>query len=240
MSKPAARIGDMHVCPMITPGVPPIPHVGGPVMGPGVPTVLIGGMPAAVMSDMCICVGPPDSIILGSTGVLIGNKPAARMGDMTAHGGSIIIGCPTVLIGEISPGTIMTKTSLTILEQFTPETEQLISMQQAAQQGKPFCEICNDDSDVGKDPEEDEKEVISCYYADIEYPETQIDEILEHEFVYFVVESSNMVGEKVTIEFDNTNEVEYKGTILQNDKLTVKLNSDKEYIKLKILGKKEE
>ncbi|MDJ1467196.1 PAAR domain-containing protein [Cytophagaceae bacterium DM2B3-1] len=96
MSKPAARIGDMHTCPMITVLVP---HVGGPVMGPGMPTVLIGSMPAAVMGDMCTCVGPPDSIILGSATVLIGGKPAARMGDMTAHGGLIVLGCPTVLIG---------------------------------------------------------------------------------------------------------------------------------------------
>ncbi len=146
MTKPAARIGDMHVCPMITPGVPPIPHVGGPIIGPGVPTVLIGGMPAAVMGDMCVCVGPPDSVILGSTGVLVGGKPAARMGDMTAHGGSIVVGFPTVLIGEISPGTVVTKTSLTILEQFKPETggavQQILSMQQAADTGKAFCEIC--------------------------------------------------------------------------------------------------
>ena len=96
MSKPAARLGDMHVCPMVTVLVP---HVGGPVMGPGVPTVLIGGMPAAVMGDMCTCAGPPDSIILGSATVLVGGKPAARMGDMTAHGGTIVVGCPTVLIG---------------------------------------------------------------------------------------------------------------------------------------------
>lgn len=106
MGKPAARIGDMHVCPMVTPGVPPIPHVGGPVVGPGCPTVLIGGMPAAVMGDMCTCVGPPDTIILGSVGVLIGGKPAARMGDMCAHGGTIVLGCPTVLIGEIMPAVV--------------------------------------------------------------------------------------------------------------------------------------
>ena len=104
MSKPAARVGDMHVCPMVTPGTPPIPHVGGPITGPGVPTVLIGGMPAAVMGDMCVCTGPPDTIILGSTGVLIGGKPAARMGDSNAHGGTIAAGCPTVLIGETSGG----------------------------------------------------------------------------------------------------------------------------------------
>ena len=74
----------MHVCPMVTPGLPPIPHVGGPIVGPGCPTVFIGGMPAAVMGDMCTCVGPPDTIILGSVGVLIGGKPAARMGDSFA------------------------------------------------------------------------------------------------------------------------------------------------------------
>jgi uncharacterized Zn-binding protein involved in type VI secretion len=95
----------MHVCPMVTPGVPPIPHVGGPITGPGCPTVLIGGMPAAVMGDMCVCVGPPDTIILGSTGVFFGGKPAARMGDSASHGGTIILGCPTVLIGETGTGS---------------------------------------------------------------------------------------------------------------------------------------
>ncbi len=99
MSKPAARLTDMHTCPMQTPGTPPIPHVGGPVVGPGSPTVLIGNMPAAVMGDMCVCVGPPDSIILGSATVLICSKPAARMGDSTSHGGTIVAGFPTVLIG---------------------------------------------------------------------------------------------------------------------------------------------
>lgn len=94
----------MHMCPMVTPGTPPIPHVGGPVIGPGVPTVLICNMPAATMGDMCMCVGPPDTIILGSTGVFIGGKMAARMGDMCAHGGMITMGAPTVLIGEMSPG----------------------------------------------------------------------------------------------------------------------------------------
>lgn len=90
---------DMHVCPMQTPAVVPIPHVGGPIMGPGMPTVLIGGQPAAVVGDLCTCVGPPDVIVKGSATVLIGGKPAARMGDTTAHGGSIVVGCPTVLIG---------------------------------------------------------------------------------------------------------------------------------------------
>ncbi len=95
----AARVTDMHVCPMQTPGVPPIPHVGGPVIGPGVSTVMIGKLPAAVMGDQCVCTGPPDLIIKGSSTVLIGGKPAARMGDQTAHGGTIPAGCPTVQIG---------------------------------------------------------------------------------------------------------------------------------------------
>ncbi len=93
---PAARVGDMHTCPMIT-GV--VPHVGGPVMPPGAPTVLIGGMPAARLGDMVTCVGPPDTIAMGSTTVMIGGMPAARLGDITAHGGVIILGCQTVLIG---------------------------------------------------------------------------------------------------------------------------------------------
>jgi len=96
---PAARAGDMHVCPMVTPGVPPIPHVGGPILPPGAPTVLIGNMPAARVGDMATCVGPPDSIAMGSMTVLIANMPAARIGSMTGHGGSIVVGCPTVLIG---------------------------------------------------------------------------------------------------------------------------------------------
>ena len=94
--KPAARISDNHVCPMVT-GV--VPHVGGPVLPPGQPTVLIGNLPAARMGDMAVCTGPPDTIILGSMTVLIGGKPAARLGDMCAHGGTIVMGCFTVMIG---------------------------------------------------------------------------------------------------------------------------------------------
>ena len=91
----AARVVDFHSCPM----TPVVPHVGGPIIGPAVPTVLIGGSPAAVVGDLCACVGPPDSIVKGSTTVLIGGKPAARMGDQTAHGGVIVQGAPTVQIG---------------------------------------------------------------------------------------------------------------------------------------------
>ncbi|SIN80153.1 PAAR domain-containing protein [Algoriphagus halophilus] len=95
----AARLTDMHTCPMVTPGLPPIPHVGGPIVGPGAPTVLIGKLPAAKMGDSLVCVGPPDTIVMGSATVMIEGSPAARMGDTTAHGGSIVLGCPTVMIG---------------------------------------------------------------------------------------------------------------------------------------------
>lgn len=154
MGKPAARVGDMHVCPMVTPGTPPIPHVGGPIMPPGMPTVLIGGMPAATLSSMCVCTGPPDSIIMGSAGVMIGGKPAARMGDSTAHGGSIVAGFPTVLIGEAgggggggggagggagsgsgAAGDVPLQTA---------------TLQSAANDGAPFCEECAEAAAAGE------------------------------------------------------------------------------------------
>jgi len=93
---PAARVTDMHTCPMVT-GV--VPHVGGPILPPGCPTVMIGMLPAARVSDMATCVGPPDTIVKGSATVMIGNMPAARMGDNTAHGGVIVLGHPTTMIG---------------------------------------------------------------------------------------------------------------------------------------------
>lgn len=102
---PAARITDMHVCPLVT-GV--VPHVGGPILPPCEPTVLIGGLPAARITDMLTCVGPPDVILMGSPTVLIGNLMAARIGDPTAHGGVIVLGCFTVMIGEAgTPGSTM-------------------------------------------------------------------------------------------------------------------------------------
>ncbi len=156
MGKPAARVGDMHMCPMATPGTPPIPHVGGPITGPGVPTVMIGGVPAAVMGDMCTCVGPPDTIVLGSTGVFIGGKPAARMGDQCAHGGAITVGCPTVLIGEMSGGaggagagglaSLPVAMLQNVMENMPPKQKaqvaQIVVLKNAAASGKPFCEKC--------------------------------------------------------------------------------------------------
>ena len=97
MGQPAARLTDMHTCPAVNPG--PVPHVGGPIMPPCAVTVLIGGLPAARVGDMALCVGPPDSIVKGSMSVLIAGMPAARLGDTTVHGGVIVMGLPTVLIG---------------------------------------------------------------------------------------------------------------------------------------------
>lgn len=130
---PAARVGDMHMCPMITPGVPPIPHVGGPILPPGGITVMIGGQPAARMGDMAVCVGPPDSIVMGSPTVLIGNMMAARMGDPTVHGGMIAIGFPTVMIGEVGMGRPVVG---------SPMAPQAQALSSAAVSGAPFCEVC--------------------------------------------------------------------------------------------------
>jgi uncharacterized Zn-binding protein involved in type VI secretion len=153
MGKPAARLTDMHVCPMVTPGLPPIPHVGGPITGPGCPTVLIGSMPAAVMGDMCVCVGPPDTIIMGSTGVFFGKMPAARMGDPTAHGGTIVLGCPTVLIGETSSGgaggisaipiSVLQNVMNNVPAKEAQKIAQVIALKDAAADGTPFCEPCS-------------------------------------------------------------------------------------------------
>ena len=114
---PAARLTDMHTCPLVNPG--PVPHVGGPILPPCCPTVLIGMLPAARVGDMATCVGPPDAIAMGSPTVLIGGMMAARMGDPTVHGGVIVAGFPTVLIGIPGMGRVLVS---------------------AAATGAPFCE----------------------------------------------------------------------------------------------------
>ena len=100
MFAPVARITDMHVCPMQTPAVVPIPHVGGPVVGPGAPTVMAGVMPVSVIGDTAVCVGPPDIMVMGSFTVLACGKPVVRITDVTAHGGMVLVGAPTVLVGD--------------------------------------------------------------------------------------------------------------------------------------------
>ena len=92
----AARATDMHTCPLVSGTVP---HVGGPLLPGGNATVMIGGVPASIVGDSCVCSGPTDSLIVGSSTVMIAGKPAVRMGDSTAHGGVIVAGCPTVIIG---------------------------------------------------------------------------------------------------------------------------------------------
>jgi uncharacterized Zn-binding protein involved in type VI secretion len=101
---PAARLTDLHVCPLVSPVLPPVPHVGGPILGPGCPTVMIVGMPAACVGDMCFCAPPAlppplATIVKGSMTVLVGGKPLARIGDLTSHGSTITVGAPTVMAG---------------------------------------------------------------------------------------------------------------------------------------------
>jgi uncharacterized Zn-binding protein involved in type VI secretion len=104
----------MHTCPKVEPG--PKPHVGGPVSA-GEASVLIGSMPAARVADALSCVGPADAVAEGEASVLIGNRPAARLGDATSHGGVLVAGDPTVLIGS------------------NPQSD-------ALRTDKPFCEDC--------------------------------------------------------------------------------------------------
>jgi uncharacterized Zn-binding protein involved in type VI secretion len=151
---PAARITDMHTCPMVTVLVP---HVGGPIIPPCCPTVLTGGLPQARVTDMLICVGPIDMIAKGSAGVFVGGLPAARIGDPTVHGGVIVVGLPTVIIGEVgsgpggggsvggaghgsggggSPDLMSTGPAL------SAPGQQSQALQNAAKDGTPFCERC--------------------------------------------------------------------------------------------------
>ena len=99
MPQPAARVTDMHVCPMVTPILPHDPHVEEPLLPPRSPTVLIVGLPAATLGTQALCTGPVDAVIIGSFKVFICGKPAARMGDICAHGGTIVSGYPQVLMG---------------------------------------------------------------------------------------------------------------------------------------------
>lgn len=140
---PAARITDMHTCPMFN---GPVPHVGGPVIV-GCPTVLTGMLPQARVGDNLVCVGPPDVIVKGSAGVFVGGPPAARMGDMTAHGGVIVLGCPTVIIGETASvpagGTGVPITPRMGVEGGAAnQAASAAVMIDASKSGAPFCEQC--------------------------------------------------------------------------------------------------
>lgn len=144
MGMPAARVTDMHVCPLVN-GV--VPHVGGPILPPCEPTVLTGNFPQARVGDMCVCVGPPDTIALGSMGVLVGGEPAARIGDMTAHGGSIVMGWPTVLIGDTmsgsgNPGDMATAAIANGSSSATDPGTQAKAYINAYTEGAYFCRRC--------------------------------------------------------------------------------------------------
>ena len=145
---PAARIGDMHTCPLVT---SLIPHVGGPIAA-GEPSVIVGFMPAARLGDMATCAGPPDSIAKGSMSVLIGHKPAARIGDLTVHGGVVTVGFPSVLIGELGTGrgggaggaTAAGGTATTAGETAPAETGNVeAAFLQAARSGTALVERCD-------------------------------------------------------------------------------------------------
>jgi uncharacterized Zn-binding protein involved in type VI secretion len=130
MGQPAARIGDFHACPAVNPG--PSPHVGGPVAS-GSANVITGSMPQGRVTDKCVCAGPPDVIVKGSATVMVNNLPAARLGDMTAHGGVIVVGCPTVLIGDAGAGPV----DLGAAAGFAPPAD-APCMRAAAAAGAPF------------------------------------------------------------------------------------------------------
>ena len=126
----------MHTCPMVT-GV--VPHVGGPILPAGCPTVLVGFLPAARIGDMVTCVGPPDTIVKGSPTVLIGNMPAARMGDNTAHGGVIVLGHPTTMIGDAGSGGGGGGGAGGGSGGASSGSPQATSLQSASENGTPFC-----------------------------------------------------------------------------------------------------
>lgn len=144
MSFPAARITDMHSCPMVTPGLPPIPHVGGPIIGPCSPNVLTGNLPQARVTDKCLCVGPPDVIVKGAFSVLVNGLPAARVTDMTVHGGLITKGLPTVLIGDRGGGGAGDGSGALSSAAAMPCVEaQAAALKKASETGTPFCERCH-------------------------------------------------------------------------------------------------
>lgn len=145
MGKPAARVTDNHVCPMVT-GV--VPHVGGPILPPAAPTVLTVKLPQARVGDMLTCVGPPDVIALGSFTVLTMGQPSARIADMTVHGGMIVMGAPTVLIGDAGFATVAAGAFKQMIPKLGLEgagadaAKMVQAMIAAAKDGKPFCEQC--------------------------------------------------------------------------------------------------
>ncbi|MCU0649153.1 MAG: PAAR domain-containing protein [Gemmatimonadaceae bacterium] len=137
--KPAARLTDLHTCPMVN-GL--VPHVGGPILPTCHVTTLIGGLPAARVTDKALCVGPPDVIASGAPSTFIGGLPAARLGDQTMHGGIITMGCPTVLIGDRSGGAGGGSGGGGVARAAAAALLQVMTMRDAKAAGAPFCEEC--------------------------------------------------------------------------------------------------
>jgi len=153
MGQPAARLTDPHVCPMVT-GL--VPHVGGPILPPCASTVLTGKLPQARIGDPALCVGPTDVIVKGAFTVLVQGSPAARMGDNTAHGGVIVMGLPTVLIGDAGSASVGTTgmgkvaTILAVEGAGVAPAEMMAVKIAAAKQHLPFCEVCAKAAAAGK------------------------------------------------------------------------------------------
>ncbi|MEZ5007818.1 MAG: PAAR domain-containing protein, partial [Chitinophagales bacterium] len=205
------------------------------------------GKPAATLGSMCTCTGPPDSIVMGSGGVFIGGKPAARMGDSCAHGGAIVMGEPTVLIGEAGGGgagaASITSGMIKGLEfQIDSKLTQSATLKAAALSGKPFCAVCekSEQEKTQEEKEEQEKKpkLIECYFENKNGE--IIDELPDEGKVIFVVKSENMSGEIVDIEFKaNEGDFIYKGAEIENGVLKdMSINSDEQKIELEIKQKR--
>jgi hypothetical protein len=206
-------------------------------------------MPAAVLGDMCVCTGPPDSIILGSSGVFIGGKPAARLGDSCAHGGTVTVGCPTVLIGETagaggsaSPANVQAVIAAidevegvkkSVLAKFKMIATQISAMLVAAFNGDKYFEVSK--VPVENDPAEVEPEIIKkideFYFAD-EYG-NEIDKVEEEKNVFLVIESENISGEEVLISLqDHQGDFTYQGKEIENNELTVAISGSPHMVEL--------
>lgn len=191
--KPVATIGSMHVCPMCSGTVP---HVGGPIVGPGSPNVLINGKPAAIIGDICTCAAVPDTIVQGNPTVLINGKPVACVGDMTAHGGTITSGEPTVIIGSSTVSDYKIREIYNI-----PFTEiRLRDKIGATLRGerKSLKEAQKNISNLEDQRIQQEKKILNVYWMD-ERGEKVIDVQRYSEKVTLVAETQNLEGEVVAL-----------------------------------------
>lgn len=159
MGKPAARIGDLHTCPKVTPGTPPVPHAGGPVFS-GCLTVLIEGQPAARVDDLCTCVGEPDRIVTGASGVFIGGKPAARMGDRTEHGGKIVAGSRTVWIGGKSVKHLSPEEKIKVINEAIEKSIVFLEKKLQLLEQNDFDTLIAFKKWFGKDSEESRRQIL--------------------------------------------------------------------------------